>query len=169
MTFFPGFRPASALLGLLIAVLLLWQSPALAQETAGSVSGVVQDQTGAVIPGAVVLVTNLDNGSERKTVSNGSGEFALPGITAALRYQIKVTMAGFESWQSRPFPLRPGDRMNFTDIKLQIAQATEQVTVEADASQAIKPLDTAERSDVITAKDLDTLAIQSTTRRRTLP
>ena len=50
--------------------------------------------------------------------------------------------------------------MNFTDIKMQIAQATEQVTVEAVANQAIKPLDTAERSDVITAKDLDTLAIQ---------
>jgi hypothetical protein len=160
MTFLPGFRPASALLGLIIAVLLLWQLPALAQETAGSVSGVVQDTTGAVIPNAVVVVTNLDNKSERKTVSNGAGEFAISGITAGLRYQVRVSETGFETWQSRPFPLRPGDRMSFTDIKLQIAQATEQITVEADANQAIKPLDTSERSDVITAKDLDTLAIQ---------
>ena len=79
MTFFPGFRPASALLGLIIAVLLFWQLPALAQETTGSVSGVVQDMTGAVIPNAVVVVTNLDNKSERKTVSNGTGAFAIPG------------------------------------------------------------------------------------------
>ncbi len=160
MTFFPGFRPASALLGLIVAVLLFWQLPVLAQETTGSVSGVVQDMTGAVIPNAVVVVTNLDNKSERRTVSNGTGAFAIPGITAGLRYQLRVTEPGFESWQSRPFPLRPGDQMNFTDIKMQIAQATEQVTVEAVANQAIKPLDTAERSDVITAKDLDTLAIQ---------
>jgi hypothetical protein len=160
MTFLPGFRPASAWLGLIVAVLLLWQLPALAQETAGSVSGVVQDMTGAVIPNADVVVTNLDNKSERRTVSNGAGEFTLSAITAGLRYQVRVTVTGFETWQSQPFPLRPGDRMNFTDIKMQVAQATEQVTVEAAGSQALKPLDTAERSDVITAKDLETLAIQ---------
>ena len=160
MTFFPGFRSATALLGLTIAVLLLWQLPALAQETTGSVSGVVQDTTGAVIPNADVVVTNLDNKSERRTVSNGAGEFAISAITAGLRYQVRVSETGFATWESRPFALRPGDRMNFVDIKMQIAQATEQVTVEAETNQAIKPLDTAERSDVITANDLNTLAIQ---------
>jgi hypothetical protein len=160
MTFFPGFRPASALLGLIIAVPLLWQSPAFAQETAGGVSGIVQDQTGAVIPGADVVVTNLDNKSERKTVSNGAGEFAISAITAGLQYQVRVTAPGFESWQSQPFPLRAGDQKSFTDIRMRIAQATEQVTVEAVGNQAIKPLDTAERSDIITANDLETLAIQ---------
>ncbi len=145
---------------LLMAGLLLWQPPALAQETTGTVSGVVQDTTGAVIPGAAVIVTNLDNKSERRTVSNGAGEFSIPGVTAGLRYQVRMEMKGFETWQSQPFPLRPGDRMNFTDIKMQMATATEQVTVEAMANQSIKPLDTAERSDVITAKDLDTLAIE---------
>jgi len=160
MKFFPGFRPAPALLGLIIAVLLLWQSPALAQETTGSVSGVVQDQTGAVIPGAVVAVTNLDNKSERKAVSNGAGEFVISSITSGLRFQLRVTVEGFETWQSRPFPLRPGDRLPFADIRMHITQATAEVTVEAEANQAIKPLDTPERSDVITSKDLETLGIQ---------
>ncbi|MGP8250481.1 MAG: carboxypeptidase regulatory-like domain-containing protein [Terracidiphilus sp.] len=159
MRFFPGFRQASAGLGLFIAVLLLWPLPALAQETTGSVSGVVQDTTGAVIPGAVVTVTNLDNKSERRTVSNGLGEFAIPAVTAGLRYQLRTEMKGFATWQSQPFPLRPGDRVNFTDIKMQVAAASEQVTVEATANQSLKPLDTPERSDVITAQDLDTLAI----------
>ena len=95
MTRFPEFRPAFVCLGLLIAALLLWQPLALAQETTGTVSGVVQDKTGAVIPGASVLVTNLDNNSERKTVSNGTGEFSVPGITAGLRYQVRVEMPGF--------------------------------------------------------------------------
>lgn len=160
MKFIPGFRAASALLCLLVAVLLLWQLPALAQETTGSVSGVVEDTTGAVIPNAVVVVTDLDNKSERKTVSNGAGEFTISAITAGLHYQLRVSETGFASWQSRSFALRPGDRLAFSDIKMQIAETTEQVTVEATANQAIKPLDTAERSDVITAKDLDTLAIQ---------
>src|ERR1035441_4701609 len=98
MTFFPGFRPASALLGLIIAVPLLWQSPAFAQETAGGVSGIVQDQTGAVIPGADVVVTNLDNKSERKTVSNGAGEFAISAITAGRQYQGRVAAPGLDTW-----------------------------------------------------------------------
>ena len=160
MKFFPGFKQTSAWFGLLVAVLLLWQGPALAQETAGSVSGVVQDTTGAVVPGAVVTVTDLDNKSESKTTSNGAGEFVLSAITAGLRYQVRVEMKGFAPWQSQPFPLRPGDRISFTDIKMQVAQTNEQVVVEATSSQAIKPLDTPERSDVITAKDLDTLAIE---------
>ena len=160
MTFIPGFRPASALSGLIIAVMLLWQSPVLAQETTGTVSGIVQDQTGAVIPNAEVVVTNLDNASERKAISNGAGEFTISAITAGLRYQLRVSEAGFEPWQSRPFPLRPGDQRSFTDIRMQIAQASAQVTVEAEANQALKPLDTAERSDVITAKDLETLPLE---------
>src|ERR1039458_8789643 len=65
----PEFRPVLACLGLLIAALLLWHPPALTQETTGTVSGVAKDTTGAVIRGASVVVTNLDNNSERKTVS----------------------------------------------------------------------------------------------------
>ena len=49
--------------------------------------------------------------------------------------------------------------MAFSDIKMQIGEATAEVTVEATESQAVKPLDTPERSDVLTAKDLETLAI----------
>lgn len=160
MTRFPGFRPAFACLGLLIAALLLWQLPALAQQTTGTVSGVVQDKTGAVVPGATVVVTNLDNNSQHKTESNGTGEFSVQGITAGLRYQVRVEMQGFSSWQSQPFALNPGDRINFTDIRLSVETASAQVTVEATDNQTLKPLDTPERSDVITAKDLDTLAIE---------
>ena len=52
MTSFPRIRPATALVMFLMAGLLLWQSPVMAQETTGSVSGIVQDSTGAAIPHA---------------------------------------------------------------------------------------------------------------------
>jgi hypothetical protein len=159
MKVFPRIRLTFALLGVLIAGLLPWAQPAFAQETTGSVSGVVQDLTGALIPQASVLLTNLDNKTERKSVSNGSGEFAIASVTSGLRYQIVVTVPGFKKWESKMFPLRPGDRIQFTDIKLAAGETSEQVTVEATESQAVKPLDTPERSDVITSKDLETLAI----------
>jgi hypothetical protein len=159
MRFFPGFRRMPAWFMVVAAVLLLTQSPAFAQETTGSVVGVVQDTTGAVVPGAQVTVTNLDNTSESKTVSNGTGEFVIAAVPAGLRLRLRVEMKGFATWQSQPFPLRPGDRVSFNDIKMQVAAAAEQVTVEAIANQSLKPLDTPERSDVITSQDLDTLAI----------
>ena len=134
-------------------------APIQAQQTTGSVTGVVQDASGAAIPKATVTLTNLENKSERKAVSSGSGSFAIASVTQGLQYQVTVSVPGFEGWQSKPFPLRPGDQISFTDIKLNVGSVTEAVTVEDVTSQAIKPLDTPERSDVITAKDLETLAI----------
>jgi hypothetical protein len=159
VTVFPRIRPKVALLGVLMVGLLLWL-PASAQETTGSVSGTVQDTTGAAIPKATVVLTNLLNKSQRKTISNGSGDFVMASVSSGLQYRITVTMQGFRSWESQPFALRPGDRVAFADIKLAIGEATAETTVEASATQAVKPLDTPERSDVITAKDLETLAIE---------
>ncbi len=151
-------RPMAALL-MLVAGLLLWQSPVQAQETTGVVSGIVRDASGAVIPEATVVLTNLQNKTERHTKSNGTGEFTLPSVPSDVAYQLNVSVQGFNSWQSKPFPIRPGDRPLFNDIKLQIATAQAEVTVETVESQAVKPLDTPERSDVLTSKDLQTLAI----------
>jgi hypothetical protein len=151
-------KPAAGVLFLLVTGFLL-QSPALAQETTGSVSGAVQDATGAIIPHASVVLTNVQNKTERKTTSNGSGNFTMASVTSGSRYQLTVTMQGFKPWRSQPFDLLPGDRPNFTDIKLQIGEVSSQVTVEATETQAVKPLDTPERSDVITSKNLETLAI----------
>jgi hypothetical protein len=158
MRLFPKITQAGALLGLLLLALQPWQPPALAQETTGTVSGVVEDTTGAIIPQATVILTNLDNKSERRTVSNGSGNFTISSVSSGLQYQLKVTRAGFDEWESQVFPLRPGDQMGFTDIKLKVG-TVEQVTVEDVTSQSLKPLDSPERSDVITAEDLNTLAI----------
>ncbi|MGA7158737.1 MAG: carboxypeptidase regulatory-like domain-containing protein [Acidobacteriaceae bacterium] len=159
MMSFSKIKPAAGLMLILVTGFPLLHSAARAQETTGSVSGVVEDSTGAAVPGATVLLTNLENKTQRKAVSGGTGRFTMASVVSGLRYQVTVSMMGFKSWESQPFPLRPGDQVNFTDIKLQIGEVTAAVTVEATESQAVKPLDTPERSDVITSKDLETLAI----------
>jgi hypothetical protein len=153
-------RLAIAGAGLLVFGVLLGSLPATAQETTGTITGVVRDSSGALIPHATVVLTNLDNKSERKATSNDSGGFTIASVSSGLRYRLAVTMTGFQGWQSQPFPLRPGDQQNFTDIKLTVGAVESQITVEAVTTQELKPLDTPERSDVITAKDLETLAIE---------
>jgi hypothetical protein len=149
-----------ALLALFVGGIALWPSAARAQQTTGTVTGVVRDASGALVPHAAVVLTDVENQSERKTVSNSSGNFAIPSVPSGLQYKVTVSKTGFAGWESQPFPLRPGDQVSFTDIKLKAGAVTEQVTVEATESQAVKTLDSPERSDVITSKDLETLAIQ---------
>src|ERR1035437_7601758 len=103
MTLFGRIKPAAAWLALLVTGLLLLQSPALAQETSGTVSGVVQDTTGALIRQGTAVLTALQNKPERKTVSNSTGNFASASGASGPQYQLAVTSHGLKSRPSRTF------------------------------------------------------------------
>jgi hypothetical protein len=143
---------------LLVTVLLLLPSALFGQATTGSVTGIVADSTGAVIPHATVELTNGQTGTVRKTVSNGEGYFVFTSVESSISYTVSTSVANFRPWQSQPFALRPGDQISFTDIRLVVGTQTEQVTVEA-AATTMNDLETGERSDVITAKEIETLAV----------
>ena len=85
-----------------VFIFLGFASMVLAQATS-QIQGTVQDSTGAAIQHATVILTNLQNKTERKTVSNGSGEFTIPSVPSDLRYQVKVTMQSFKTWESKPW------------------------------------------------------------------
>ena len=158
MSSFPRIRPTAALPVLLITVLLLLPSALFGQATTGSVTGIVADTTGAVIPHATVELTNGQTGTSRKTVSNSVGYFAFASVEASISYTVTASVAGFRPWQSQPFPLRPGDEIKFTDIKLAVGAQSEQITVEA-TTNAVKDLNNGERADVIDAKEIETLSV----------
>jgi hypothetical protein len=158
MELFLRIRPTVALPVMLITVLLLLQSPLFGQATTGTVTGIVADSTGAVIPNAAVVLTNGQTGTSRKTLSNGVGYFVFASVESSISYTVSVTVAKFGPWESRPFPLRPGDEINMKDIRLVVGSETQQVTVEAVSSE-VRDLDTGEHADVITAKEIETLAV----------
>ena len=68
-----------------MGLLALFGAALCAQNTAGlgSISGVVQDASGAVVPGAIVLVDNSSKGLHRELMTNGSGAFAAPALLPA--------------------------------------------------------------------------------------
>jgi hypothetical protein len=139
-------------------MLLLLPFALFGQETTGSVTGIVADSTGAVIPHATVELTNGQTGTSRKTVSNGVGYFVFASVESSINYTVSASAANFRPWKSQPFALRPGDQINIGDMKLEVGAETEQVTVEASAP-VVKDLGTGERADVITAKEIETLSI----------
>jgi len=158
MKFFSGNRPTASLLVMLTAVILLAQTAVYGQAT-GNVTGVVADTTGAVIPKATVVLTDQETGTKRTATSNGGGDFAFASVIPGLSYQLTVTAENFTSWQSQPFPVRGGDQLSYTDIRLKVGAAATAVTVEAQVDSLVAALDTGERSSIITSEDLANLTI----------
>jgi hypothetical protein len=158
MKFFSGNRPTASLLVMLTAVLLLAQT-ALHGQATGNVTGVVKDTTGAVIPKAEVTLTDLATEIKRTANSNGDGAFAFAGVSPDTSYRLDVNAPNFESWQSQVFAVQAGDQLSYTDIRLKIGTTAAAVTVEAEVDSNLSALDTAERSEIITSKDLNTLTI----------
>ncbi len=95
---------------LLFSSMLIAPSALHAQVVGGTISGTVLDPSGAVIPGAAVLIHNQETGGERRLVTDASGTYAAPSVPIG-RYTISVTRDGFAP-QSR------------TDISLTVGQAT---------------------------------------------
>jgi hypothetical protein len=158
MELFSRIRPTTSLLVLLVAVFVLPQSRLYGQAT-GNVTGVVADTLGARLPKATVVLTNDQTGTARSAVSNDTGAFAFASILPGTSYKLEVTAEGFSPWESQPFAVRPGDQLSFTDIRMNVGAANASVTVEAAVDSLSAALSTGERSDIITAKDLETLTV----------
>jgi hypothetical protein len=113
---------------LCFACLLLFAAyGAFAQVDQGTITGVVQDSSGAVIPNASVSLTNVDTGLVLQAKSNGSGLFTFSPIKIGA-YSISVTAPGFQTFTQENLRVDVGARVN-VPISLQPGQVSETVTV----------------------------------------
>lgn len=112
------------------AVWLLFIAAAPAQNTA-TILGTVKDQSGAVLPGAQVSVTNVETGITRATTAGARGEYRLPSLPVGT-YDVTSTMSGFQSSVRRGITLTIG-RDAVVDFSLQVGSVSEQVTVTGEA------------------------------------
>src|ERR1700694_3683490 len=69
-------------------------SAAFAQVESGTINGVILDNSGAVISGASVTITNTATGQARTTVTNTSGEYSVPFLAPGT-YDVEVSKDGF--------------------------------------------------------------------------
>ncbi len=123
----------SRLFGLLvITVLLLGGSAALAQVPTGSIAGTVIDSTGAAIPGAEVAIINEGTGARHKLTTSSTGSFLVPSLQAGL-YTVEVTASGFMTAARTGIKLNAGTQYSVPPIQLEVGAVTETITVEAGA------------------------------------
>lgn len=95
-----------------------------------ALTGTVTDPTGAVIPGAQVTVIQQGTAVKRSATANASGQFNIPALPPA-SYSVSVEAAGFKTFTQNTTLL--ADQIRALEVRLEIGQTTQQVTVEASA------------------------------------
>src|SRR5215472_15103286 len=92
---------------------------AFAQVTTGTISGIVQDASGAAIAGASVTVKNLDTGTNRTVTTDSGGRYNAPDLPLG-NYEVQAQQSGFQT------EARIG-------INLTVGQISERVLVTGEA------------------------------------
>ena len=113
---------------LLYALLFAW--PVAAQETRGSIEGVVKDSSGAVLPGATVEAKSAAGGT-LASVTDTNGVYRFPVLDPG-KYQVTVTLSGFMQTKSAPVDVLVGQVLK-VDLAMNVASVSETVSVLAES------------------------------------
>jgi len=135
----------------LCALILVARHVSLAQAVSGSLLGIVSDQTGALVAGAKVAITEVNTGVSRNAETNASGNYTFPNLPPG-KYSVTVEQTGFkrESRAGVDVLVNSAARV---DVTLQPGNVSETITVTAEAAM----LQT-DRSD--TGRKIETKAIE---------
>src|SRR5262245_24811843 len=96
----------------------------------GTITGIVQDEQGLPIPGALVEVTNVETQEKRSTVSNATGIYNVPALVIG-RYKVSVSLSGFGTVERVEIRLQSNEVYNAGTVTMR-AGITETLTVTAD-------------------------------------
>jgi Carboxypeptidase regulatory-like domain/TonB dependent receptor len=132
-------------LPLVLAFMLAMSATGFGQTNRGGLNGVVTDQSGAVVPGAVVELVNVGTSATTKAVSSSAGEFSFIGLQVGA-YTVNVSASGFKPEKIQGVPISAGTTYTLP-VKLGIASAGETVEVSADAL-ALDTTTTVETTDI---------------------
>src|SRR5581483_4810925 len=112
--------------------LLALLAAGLAQAPTGIISGTITDESGAVVPGANVTINNKATSVARTIKTNSDGIYGAPALEAG-EYTVRVEVQGFRT-AVRGATVQVGATTT-ADIRMEVGQSTEVVSVEAAAAQ----------------------------------
>ena len=125
-------RTATAFVAGLIFISVV---PAVAQPLTSRVEGTVQDETGAVVPGASVTMTQVDTGVARATITDDRGLYLFPRIPAGA-YRVEASAAGFTTTVVEDVRVALNAPTS-VDIVIEVGALAETVVVAAAGPQSL--------------------------------
>src|SRR5579859_160386 len=143
-------------LAVLLASFFLLIATLSAQTVTGSITGVVEDPHGSVIPSVDVKLISQTTAAVRSETTDQRGEFTFNAVEPDT-YTLVVEHSGFKKYDKKDIVLNPSDHLSAGQIKLQIGAATESVDVIAEGA-AVQTA-SSERSGVITSEQVQDLTV----------
>lgn len=139
----------------IILFALLGVSAALAQSNVASLTGIVTDASGSVVPNAEITVTNVDTGIVYRTRTNQNGVYVAPSLIAG-SYRLEFQAPGFKKHQVLQQRLETAQKARL-DVTLELGDVQQVIDVQA----TVTPLqqESAEISETITAKDIQSIPL----------
>jgi hypothetical protein len=116
---------------LLIAVFVL--AFAARAEVGGKITGVVKDQSGSVIPGAMVVIINVQTGTKLTATTDQNGLFTFPVLSVG-QYQVDVTVDGFQPYKKAALAIEINSAL-VLDVILQIKEQDQSIVVTEGTAQ----------------------------------
>ena len=118
---------------------------AVAQNDVGTIVGFVTDQSGAIVPGANVTITNEGTGEKRHVATDAQGHYSVPNLPPAI-YTMTAEAGGFQTFSSLHNRLASNNTVEI-NAKLTVGQATQTVTV-TDTADVLETQSAAIQSEV---------------------
>src|SRR6266550_8232001 len=114
-----------------VVFLVMSASLAVAQITSATISGTIKDETGGVLPGVDVAVSNLDTGLTRSVVTDSNGYFTVSGLAPG-RYEARATLQGFRTGVQTGIALAVAQQAGLNLI-LKVGATEESITVTGES------------------------------------
>src|SRR6266446_4545318 len=124
-------RITAACIGVFLAFL-----PLFSQGNTGRIQGSVTDQSGGTVPGATVIVADVERGTSRTLTTDDSGEYNAPSLTPST-YRVHAEAMGFKAVDRENVVLEVNGTVR-VDFKLQAGDMKQTITV----TEAIPLVDT---------------------------
>ncbi len=110
-----------------LAVLLLICVPAFAQTSQGTIQGAVFDQSGAVVAGATITISDVARGFSRVLTTDGAGQYVAPALNPGT-YTVRAEAKGFRNVERGDVLLEVGQTIRI-DLVVQPGEQTQTITV----------------------------------------
>ncbi len=149
------WKAVTGLFVLSICSLVLLPAGVFAQEFRATISGVVSDPTGAVVPDASVVVTEMQSGTVNRTTSDAAGQYVVPFLLPGV-YSITAKKEGFKAFTRTGITLQAQEHP-IINLTLTVGSASQTVTVTGEAP--LMNLENASVGDVISTQSVADLPL----------
>jgi hypothetical protein len=115
----------------LAVIILLATIPVLAQQSVGTILGIVRDTSGGTVAGATVMVLNSETSLSRSVTTGDDGAFRLPALPVG-RYSVKIEKEGFKTETRQGMVLDVAQEL-VVNASLEVGSSAQEVVVTGEA------------------------------------